>query len=90
MGVKLAHNQYGKAETRVVRVYRDADPHELVDYNVSVALSGDFADIHLTGDKSILETLKAPIENFLIKGGHEMRRLEFLNVLDEEGLIDRG
>ena len=29
MGVKLAHNQYGKAETRVVRVYRDADPHEL-------------------------------------------------------------
>jgi urate oxidase len=41
MGVKLAHNQYGKAETRVVRIYRDTDPHELVDYNVSVALSGD-------------------------------------------------
>ena len=47
MAVTLGHNQYGKAETRVVRVYRDADPHELVDYNVSVALSGDFADIHL-------------------------------------------
>jgi urate oxidase len=29
MGVKLAHNQYGKAEIRVVRVCRDADPHEL-------------------------------------------------------------
>ena len=52
MGVTLGHNQYGKAETRVVRVYRDADPHELVDYNVSVALSGDFADIHLTGDNA--------------------------------------
>ena len=52
MGVKLAHNQYGKAETRVVRVYRDTDPHELVDYNVSVALSGDFADVHLTGDNA--------------------------------------
>src|SRR5947208_12803649 len=52
MGVKLAHNQYGKAETRVVRVYRDADPHELVDYNVSVALSGDFANVHLTGDNA--------------------------------------
>src|SRR6516225_3521402 len=52
MGVKLAHSQYGKAETRVVRIYRDADPHELVDYNVSVALSGDFADIHLTGDNA--------------------------------------
>lgn len=52
MGVTLGHNQYGKAETRVVRVYRDSDPHELVDYNVSVALSGDFADIHLTGDNA--------------------------------------
>ena len=52
MGVKLAHNQYGKAETRVVRVYRDTDPHELVDYNVSVALSGDFEAIHLTGDNA--------------------------------------
>jgi hypothetical protein len=46
-----------------------------------------WAYIQLTGDKSILQTLKDPIENFLIKGGHEMRRLEFLNVLDQEGLI---
>lgn len=52
MGVTLAHNQYGKAETRVVRIYRDADPHELVDYNVSVALSGDFSAVHLTGDNA--------------------------------------
>ena len=50
MPVTLGHNQYGKAETRVVRVYRDAEPHEIVDYNVSVALAGDFADIHLAGD----------------------------------------
>ena len=40
MGVKLGWNQYGKAENRVVRVFRDSDPHEIVDYNVSVALSG--------------------------------------------------
>jgi urate oxidase len=52
MSVTLGHNQYGKAETRVVRVYRDADPHELVDYNVSVALSGDFAAVHLAGDNA--------------------------------------
>ncbi|HEY7077738.1 MAG TPA: urate oxidase [Solirubrobacteraceae bacterium] len=52
MAVTLGHNQYGKAETRVVRVYRDRDPHEIADYNVSVALAGDFADIHLTGDNS--------------------------------------
>jgi urate oxidase len=47
MSVTLGHNQYGKAETRVVRVDRHADPHQIVDDNVSVALSGDFADIHL-------------------------------------------
>ena len=39
MAITLGHNQYGKAETRVVRVFRDTEPHEIVDYNVSVALS---------------------------------------------------
>jgi urate oxidase len=43
MAHSLGHSQYGKAETAVVRVYRDRDPHELVDLNVSAALSGDFA-----------------------------------------------
>jgi urate oxidase len=52
MAVTLGHNQYGKAETRVVRVYRDSDPHEIVDYNVSVALVGDFDDVHLQGDNA--------------------------------------
>ena len=52
MRISLGHNQYGKAETRVVRVYRDSDPHELVDYNVSVALSGDFVAMHVTGDNA--------------------------------------
>ena len=52
MAITLGHNQYGKAETRVVRIYRDSDPHELVDYNVSVALVGDFDEIHYSGDNS--------------------------------------
>jgi urate oxidase len=52
MGVKLGYNQYGKAENRVVRVFRDSDPHEIVDYNVSVALSGGQEAPHLTGDNS--------------------------------------
>ena len=55
----LGHTQYGKAETRVVRVYRDTDPHEIVDYNVSAALSGDFADTHLTGDNAKVLTTDA-------------------------------
>ncbi|HST96843.1 MAG TPA: urate oxidase, partial [Geodermatophilus sp.] len=52
MAVVLGHNQYGKAENRVVRVFRDRDPHELVDYNVSVALSGGQEPPYLTGDNS--------------------------------------
>jgi urate oxidase len=52
MAVVLGHNQYGKAENRVVRVFRDRDPHELVDYNVSVALSGGQEAAHLTGDNA--------------------------------------
>jgi urate oxidase len=52
MAVVLGHNQYGKAENRVVRVFRDSDPHEIVDYNVSVALSGGQEPVHLTGDNS--------------------------------------
>ena len=46
MSVTLGHNQYGKAETGVVRVYRHGDPQEIVDHDVSVALLGDFAEIH--------------------------------------------
>ena len=59
MAVSLGHNQYGKAEIRLLRVYRDSDPHEIVDYNVSVALSGDFIDTHLTGDNAKVLTTDA-------------------------------
>ncbi|MCE9590582.1 MAG: hypothetical protein K8S99_08680 [Planctomycetes bacterium] len=46
-----------------------------------------WAYVHLTGDKSVFTTLKDQIANFLEKGGHPMRRLEFLNLLDREGLL---
>jgi urate oxidase len=52
MTIVLGGNQYGKAETHVVRVTRDGGAHEIKDLNVSVALAGDFADVHLTGDNS--------------------------------------
>ena len=52
MGIKLGANQYGKAETRVVVVRRHPDRHEIKDLNVSVALSGDMDDAHLSGDNS--------------------------------------
>jgi urate oxidase len=50
--IVLGDNQYGKAETRLLRVYRDTPRHEIRDLNVSTSLRGDFADAHLTGDQS--------------------------------------
>ena len=48
----LGKNQYGKAENRVVRIYRDTARHEIHDVNVSTCLRGDFSAAHLVGDQS--------------------------------------
>ena len=47
MTTVLGQNQYGKAETRVVRITRDGATHHIKDLNVSVALSGDMDEVHL-------------------------------------------
>ena len=52
MAIVLGANQYGKAENRVVRIYRDTDRHEIRDLNVSTSLRGDFAAAHVDGDQS--------------------------------------
>jgi urate oxidase len=52
VGYVLGAHQYGKAETRVVRIYRDAAQHEIRDLNVSTCLRGDFDDAYLSGDQS--------------------------------------
>jgi urate oxidase len=52
MGIVLGANQYGKAESRVVRIYRDTARHEIRDLNVSSAIRGDFSDAHVTGDQA--------------------------------------
>lgn len=52
MPITLGANQYGKAETRVVTLNRGTQRHEIADLNVSVALSGELTDTHLTGDNS--------------------------------------
>ena len=49
---RLGINQYGKAETHLVRVYRDGEVHEIRDLTVSVALSGDMEAVHLHGDNT--------------------------------------
>jgi urate oxidase len=52
MTIVLGDNQYGKAETHMVRVTKreGGAVHEIKDINVSIALSGDFADSHTDGD----------------------------------------
>ncbi|GGC63033.1 urate oxidase [Hoyosella rhizosphaerae] len=54
MGIVLGSNQYGKAENRVVRIYRDEPRHEIRDLNVSTALRGDFGVAHTEGDQSVV------------------------------------
>jgi len=52
MTIVLGDNQYGKAETHVVRVTKSGRTHEIKDLTVTIALAGDFAETHLTGDNS--------------------------------------
>ena len=54
MTIVLGANQYGKAENRLVRVYRDTPRHEIRDLNVSSSLRGDFRDAHITGDQAAI------------------------------------
>ena len=52
MTIVLGDNQYGKSETRVLRVTRHEGTHEIKDLNVSISLTGDFAQTHLTGNNT--------------------------------------
>jgi len=52
MAIVMGDNQYGKAENRVVRIYRDAPRHEIRDLNVSTSLRGPFEPAHLEGNQS--------------------------------------
>jgi urate oxidase len=91
MTVQLGHNQYGKAETRVVRVFRDAEPHEIADYNVSVALSGDFADVHLTGDNRkclTTDATKNTVNAYAIEAGDGVRQPESFGIALAKHFVD--
>jgi len=52
MAIVLAGNQYGKAQTRLVRLTRNGARHTVQDLTVSTMLAGDLADSHLTGDNT--------------------------------------
>ncbi|NLZ98012.1 MAG: urate oxidase, partial [Micrococcus sp.] len=48
--VRLTANQFGKAENRVMRVYRDTKRHSIRDLNVTSQLRGDFQTAHTEGN----------------------------------------
>lgn len=52
MAIVLGPTQYGKAENRIVRIYRDTPRHEIKDVTVSTMLRGDFTAAHVEGDQS--------------------------------------
>jgi urate oxidase len=57
MAIVLGAHQYGKAETRLVRLVRQEPVHRIIDLNVSSALRGDFDAAHLEGDqRNVLPT----------------------------------
>jgi urate oxidase len=51
MSIVLGPHQYGKAETRLVRIVRDSPRHEITDLNVSSALRGPWDEAYLDGDQ---------------------------------------
>ncbi len=51
MAIVLGPIQYGKAETRLVRIARDTPRHAVTDLNVSIALRGDVEAAYLEGDQ---------------------------------------
>jgi urate oxidase len=52
MAIILGDIQYGKAESRLVRIVRDTPRHEIRDLNVTTALRGPFENAYLEGDQS--------------------------------------
>lgn len=51
-GPIMGVNQYGKAQVRMVVVDRSTPVHTFADLNVSITLSGDLQDVHLTGSNA--------------------------------------
>lgn len=68
MDYELGENRYGKSRIRLVTVKRhESGVHELRDLTVDVALEGDFADAHVTGDQRAVvatDTMKNTVYAF--------------------------
>jgi urate oxidase len=89
MAIVLGPNNYGKAEVRLVRLRREDSEHELVDLNVSVALAGDLADTHETGDNSkVLPTDTQKNAVYAFAKSHGVSQIEDFGLLLARHFVD--
>jgi len=72
MAITLEQARYGKPETRVVRVRRDGDRHEIKDLNVSVALGGDLADTYRHLVEAFADTYSFSLQQTLYAMGQRV------------------
>ncbi|BDP44411.1 uricase (plasmid) [Deinococcus aetherius] len=54
VNVRLGENNYGKAEVKLMKVWRDTERHEIRELSVRVAMTGDFDAAHTGGDNTDL------------------------------------
>jgi urate oxidase len=77
MGIVLSADQYGKAENRLVRIYRETARHEIRDVTVTSALRGDFAAAYLEGDQAkVLPTDTQKNTAYAFAKEHGLREIE--------------
>jgi urate oxidase len=87
----LGRNNYGKSEIRLVKVTRDTDRHELCDVTVDVALEGDFAAVHATGDNSGLlatDTMRNTV--YALAAQHAVEDLEIFGRVLVDHFVEAG
>jgi urate oxidase len=87
----LGRNSYGKSEIRLVKVARDSERHELCDVTVDVALEGDFAAVHATGDNSGLlatDTMRNSV--YALAAKHRVSDLEVFGRTLVEHFVTAG
>jgi urate oxidase len=89
VAIVLGNNSYGKAETRLVRLRRESAEHELIDLNVSVALGGDLAAAHESGDNSnVLPTDTQKNTVYAFARSHGVDQIEEFGLLLARHFVD--
>lgn len=90
MSVTLSHSRYGESGVRLVKINRRGDRHEVKDLTVDIAVEGDFAASHVSGDNRKIvpaDTMKNTVYALAGKhGGGEIE--EFALALTQHFLLE--